>query len=169
MGMRRSVFIALRAAAIALGAIFLLAAALGFLNSSPARRGAPERFFAIEKGESLAGISKRLQAEGFIRFAPMLQVLGRLRRTQGAFKSGYYRIPPRATTIAIHDLLVTGAQKLVKLTIPEGWTTRKIARHLEAAGICAAVDFEAAAGSPLLAKRLGVPAQTLEGYLYPDT
>jgi len=167
--MKRPALIALRATAIVIGVCGLLAALAALLNSSPARRGATDRLFAIHKGESLSRISNRLQEEGFIRFAPLLQAMGRLRRTQGAFKVGYYQIPARASTVAIHDLLIAGAQNLIKVTVPEGWTIRKIARHFEALGICAASDFEAAAQSPQLARKLGIPAQSLEGYLFPDT
>ena len=125
--------------------------------------------FLIRKGESLSRISERLQQERYIRFAPLLDLLGRLRGTAGSFKAGYYRIPPRASTTAVHDLLVSGAQSLGKVTIPEGWTVSKIAAHLEAEGVCPAADFVGAARSAELIRRLGAPAASLEGYLFPDT
>jgi UPF0755 protein len=158
-----------RAGAIILGALACLAAIAVWLNTSPAPRSAGDRLFLIRKGESLSRISERLQQEGFVRWAPLLDAMGRLRGTAGSFKAGYYRVPARASTAAIHNLLVSGAQSLGKLTIPEGWTTRKMAAHLQGQGICTAAEFEAAAGSAALARRLGVPGPTLEGYLFPDT
>ena len=95
--------------------------------------------------------------------------IGRLRGTQGAFKAVYYRIPAGASTFAIHWLLVDGAQTLEKLTIPEGWTATKIARHLEAQGVCSQADFLAAVRSPQLLAKFGVQGKSLEGYLFPDT
>jgi len=154
---------------IPLGAIACVAVALGFLNSSPARARAKDALFSIERGENVSEISRRLQGEGFIRFAPLLDGLARVRGTQSGFKAGYYRIPARATTFAIHDLLVLGSQKLQKVTIPEGWTAGKIARHLEALGICSAEDFLAAVRSPVLLEEFGIRGKTLEGYLFPDT
>jgi UPF0755 protein len=162
-----------RAGAIVLGALACLVAIAAWLNAGPVPPGGShssgDRLFLIRKGESLSRISERLQEEGFIRWAPVLDLLGRIRGTAGSFKAGYYRVPRRASTSAIHDLLVSGAQSLGKLTIPEGWTTGKIAAHLEAQGICTAAEFEAAARSGPLARRLGVPAAALEGYLFPDT
>jgi len=167
--MRRPALIVLRAAAIALGIIACLAVVAAFEEASPASKGSGDRLFSIQKGESLSRISERLQSEGFIRCAPLLRLIGRVRGTQGDFKAGYYRIPARSSTRAIHDLLVSGAQSLCKVTIPEGWTIGKIARHLQSLGVCALEDFEAAAKSPQIARRLGVPAETLEGWLFPDT
>ena len=96
-------------------------------------------------------------------------MVGRLKGTQSDFKAGYYRIPGRSSTLAIHDLLVTGAQNIGKVTIPEGWTSSKIARHLEAEGVCSATDFMEATRSPELLSQFGVPGKSLEGYLFPDT
>ena len=153
----------------ALGAIAVLAIAFGVLNASPATRSKGDGLFSIERGWSLSRISRELQGQGFIRFAPLLDAVGRLKGTQGDFKAGYYRIPARATTMTIYRLLVEGAQTIGKVTLPEGWTSTKIARHLEAEGVCTAVDFIAAIHSPELLARFGVPGKSLEGFLYPDT
>jgi UPF0755 protein len=155
------------AAGIAAGIILLAGAGLGFLNRAPA--GSTERLFSIDRGESLSQISRQLRDQGFIRFAPLLDVIGRLRGTQAVFKAGYYRIPAGASTLAIHDLLVMGAQTLGKVTIPEGWTLGKIARHLEAEGITGAADFLAAARSPSVMAEFGITEPSMEGYLFPDT
>jgi UPF0755 protein len=70
---------------------------------------------------------------------------------------------------AIRDILVSGRQLLVRVTVPEGFTLRKTAAALESAGITTAADFLAAASSPELLKTFGIPVSTFEGYLYPDT
>ncbi len=158
-----------RLGAVAIGVIASLAIVGAFLNSSPPAMRTGDRLFSIEKGESLSRISYDLQAQGFIRFAPLLETVGRLKGTQSDFKAGYYRIPGRSSTLAIHDFLVAGAQNLGKVTIPEGWTSSKIARHLEAEGVCTAADFMAATRSPDLLSEFGVPGKSLEGYLFPDT
>ncbi|MGO9412979.1 MAG: endolytic transglycosylase MltG [Spirochaetia bacterium] len=161
--------ILLRISVVVLGIVAVALAAVLLVNSSPARARSADRLFSIQRGETLSRISQRLQDEGFIRFAPFLDVVGRIRGTQGAFKAGYYRIPAGASALSIHWLLVEGAQTLEKLTIPEGWTISKIARHLEAQGVCKASDFLAAARSPELRSRFGVQGRSLEGYLFPDT
>jgi UPF0755 protein len=159
----------LLAAGIPLGAVALLGIALGFLNSSPGRPAAKDALFSIERGENLSEIGMKLQRQGFIRSAALLDVTARLLGTQGDFKAGYYRIPPRTGTLGVHDLLVHGSQKLAKVTIPEGWTAGKIARHLEALGISPAADFLDAVRSPVLLTKFGIRGATMEGYLFPDT
>jgi UPF0755 protein len=159
----------LRILSVAFGMTLGAAALLFFLNSSPPASRTGERWFSILKGETLSAIAGRLQSEGFIRFAPLLRVVSKVEGTEGSFKAGYYRVPARASTLEIHSLLVSGAATLEKVTIPEGWTVRKIASLLEKRDICPASEFIEAATSPLLARELGVSADGLEGYLFPDT
>ena len=158
-----------RVAAAVAGVLVTAAAAAAFLNSSPGTPGRGDRFFVVEKGESLSSIAERLGDEGYVRSPAFLLATARLRRTEGSFKAGWYRVPPGSTALAVHDLLVSGSQSLVKLTIPEGWTISRIAALVEERGIAPAADFDAAARSRSLASELSVPAATLEGFLYPDT
>ncbi len=159
----------LRVLSVAFGMALGAAALLFFLNSSPLSSPTGERWFTILKGQTVSTVAGRLQSEGFIRFAPLLRVVSKIEGTEGSFKAGYYRVPPRASTLEIHRLLVSGAATLERVTVPEGWTVRKIADLLNKRGICPASEFMDAASSPLLARELGVNADGLEGYLFPDT
>jgi UPF0755 protein len=159
-----------RVAAAVAGILVTAAAAAAFVNSSPpvtSNRG--DRLFVVEKGESLARIAERLADEGYIRSTSFLRLVARLRGTGGQFKAGWYRVPSGSSTLRVHDLLVSGSQSLVKLTIPEGWTVSRIAALVEERGIATAADFETAAHSAAIAGELSVPAKTLEGFLFPDT
>ena len=103
---------------------------------APAPRGTGDRLFTIEKGQSLSRISRQLQAQGFIRFAPLLDVAGAAARARRGISrrdtTGSRSAPRRSPST---DLLVAGrADDIGKVTIPEGWTSGKIARHLEAEG-----------------------------------
>jgi UPF0755 protein len=159
----------MRAFAAVSGAALTAAVFFLYFDSSPVSVSGGERLFSIAKGESVSRIAERLQMENFIRLAPLLRIVSRLEGTEGLFKAGYYRIPPGTSTLAIHRLLVSGEETLEKITIPEGWTARKIGLLLESRGICTADEFLAAARSSALAAKLGVPARDLEGYLFPDT
>ncbi len=159
-----------RVAAAVAGILVTAAAAAAFMNSAPpapAERG--DSLFVVEKGETLALIAERLADDGYIRSPAALRIVARLRGTESEFKAGWYRVPSGASLLGVHDLLVTGSQSLVKLTIPEGWTVSRIAALAEERGITPASAFQAAAGSAVFAAELGVPARTLEGFLYPDT
>ena len=155
-------------AGIPLGVILMAGAGWTALDAGPAHpRG--DGLFAVDRGETLGQISRHLQEQGYIRYAPLLDVIARVGGTQAEFRAGYYRIPRGASTLAIHRLLTSGSQQLLKVTIPEGWTARKIALHLEALGVAPAQDFLDAVKSPALLAKYGISGKTLEGYLYPDT
>jgi len=157
-------------AACAAGVLAAGAAALLYRLNSPSP-GIPAGgvLFPVRPGESLRGIAGRLQQEGLVRSALFLQALARLTGTQGSYKSGYFRIQPGDSSVEVHNLLVSGYQEQVKVTIPEGWTLKKIAGYLEDKGVSTRAEMLAAASSPALLSRLGVPAENLEGYLFPDT
>ncbi len=150
-------------AAVGLGAL------LWALNSPAPGIPAQGKIFAVRPGENLRQISARLQRDGLVRSALFLRAVARLTRTQGSYKSGYFRLLPGDTALDVHNLLVSGYQEQVKVTIPEGWTLKKIAAHLEAKGIGTRAEVLAASSSPELLARLKIPAGNLEGYLFPDT
>jgi len=144
-------------------------AALFYLNSATDSVKGQSFIFRVEKGESLSMIAGRLQRNDLLRSAFLLKLLSRFKKTESAFKSGTFQIPAAATTAVIHDLLVAGNQNQVRITIPEGWTIKKIAGRLAEKKITTAEDFESASGEKALIEAFGIPADSLEGYLFPDT
>jgi UPF0755 protein len=140
-----------------------------YLNSSSPQIPAEGSVFKVLRGENLSTIAERLEKEELIRSRILLLLFSRVNGTETAFKNGYFRILPGDSMIDVHNLLVAGYQEQVKLTIPEGWTLKKIARHMEEKGIVTQEDFLAAASSPSLLDQFGIPAENLEGYLFPDT
>ena len=139
------------------------------LNSPSPEIPAEGKIFAVRPGETLGDIAARLEQEGLVRSALFLQSVARLSGKQGSYKSGYFRLLPGDSTLDVQDLLVSGYQEQVKVTIPEGWTLKKIASPLEAKGVSTRAEVQAAAADPALLARLKVPAENLEGYLFPDT
>ncbi|MCL2044074.1 MAG: endolytic transglycosylase MltG [Treponema sp.] len=123
--------------------------------------------FDVRRGESARSVGRRLADAGLIRneFAWNLYC----RYNNEPVKAGSYLIEIPSTLIAIHALLAEGRQELVRVTIPEGFTLKKMARLLENAGICPADDFLAATATPEIISRYRIPGTSMEGYLYPDT
>ena len=151
-------------------AVLLLAAGGAtayYLNTPSPQIPAGGTVFKVLRGENLSTIAERLELEGLIRSRRLLLLFSRLKGTETAFKNGYFRILPGDSMIDVHNLLVAGYQEQVKLTIPEGWSLRKIARYMEEKGIATSEDFLAAASSPTLLDQFGIPAENLEGYLFP--
>lgn len=148
-----------------------LAAAAGvyYLNQAPAS-AAPAQSFAVRSGETLTGVADRLHRAGLIRSPVLLRALARVRGAETAIQAGLFELPPRATASEILDLLVAGgAHETLRVTIPEGWTSTKIAAHLERHEIAGAAEFRAVVNAPELMRSYGIEAATAEGYLFPDT
>ncbi|TVQ39808.1 MAG: endolytic transglycosylase MltG [Spirochaetaceae bacterium] len=157
---------------VCLAAAIAAVAGAWYLNSPPAgvmRAGGGERPFSVNRGESVISIAQRLEQAGLIRSARFLALLSVAQQTQNRFQSGNYLLDPAMTAIQLHDYLISGRQQLVRVTIPEGWTIRRIAAHLEDSGIVAAAEFEAAARSRRLLQRFDIEADSAQGFLYPDT
>ena len=84
-------------------------------------------------------------------------------------KAGEYQFALPLTPALVLEKLERGEVKLYRLTVPEGLRADEIAVIIGAPGLCKEAEFLALARSQPAAKRLGVPADTLEGFLFPDT
>jgi UPF0755 protein len=142
---------------------------LYYLNTPSPQIPEEGSVFKVLKGENLSTIADRLDQEGLVRSGLFLILFSRVNNTETAFKNGYFQILPGDSMIDVHNLLVSGYQEQVKLTIPEGWTLMKISRYVEDKGIATREEFLEAASSVSLLDQFGIPAENLEGYLFPDT
>jgi UPF0755 protein len=73
------------------------------------------------------------------------------------------------TPIQIMEKMVKGQVELYKLTVPEGLNIYQIADRVVRAGFAENAAFIAAATHADLARKNGIPAETCEGYLFPET
>lgn len=140
-----------------------------YVNSAPEDATSSSVYFNIRKGETLSVIASRLESKGLIRSGFFLKAMAKILGTERDFMAGYYRIKRHDTTLDIHNTIVRGSQSYKRITIPEGWTKTKIARHFEAEGISNAGDLLAAFSSKTLLEKYKIPGSNLEGYLKPDT
>jgi UPF0755 protein len=125
--------------------------------------------FTIQKGETLNSVAKRLEEDGLIRSRIFLNLFSRLKSSERSLHVGSFLIRTDATTIEIHNLLVSGKEILEKVTIPEGLSLSTIAGIIEAAEIASSEEFMIASVSEPLLEEYGIPGDSFEGYLFPDT
>jgi len=135
--------------------------------------GAPQRseiaIVEVPSGASFRAVAAQLEAQGVIRDARAFGWLARLENKDGALKVGEYEIEPGLNAHSVLDLLVAGRVRLHGVSIPEGLTLVEIARRVADAGFGTADEFAALARDPALAKEHGIPGDTLEGFLFPET
>jgi UPF0755 protein len=90
--------------------------------------------------------------------------------TRQKLRAGEYKFERPMTTPEVLDKLVRGAIYLHKFTVPEGLTIAETALKWEEQGFGSASDFEAAARDSVdLIRTFDAQAQSLEGYLFPET
>jgi UPF0755 protein len=121
----------------------------------------------ITGGESADAVGGRLEEARLIKTRRLWSALCRIDRS--FLKAGVYQFNTGLSLRGLHKLFVEGKQMRVPVTIPEGWTIKKIARLLEEAGVSAAGDFIISSSDKNILEEYNIAGGTAEGYLYPDT
>lgn len=139
-----------------------------FLSVPPESPGRDKTVF-IDPGQSFDAVANMLVAEGALRDAGAFRLLARATDKGGRIKAGEFIVNTGWTPMRLLNYLTTAKGVLHKLSAPEGLTMRQIARQAEAAGLCSAEAFLRAAHDPELLKKYHVPADSAEGFLFPNT
>jgi len=137
--------------------------------ATPADPGAPLQTVQVAAGSGVGTVAEQLHRRGIIRQPWRFKLLARLNRSEARIQAGEYSLSGAQSPSEVLTALVSGRVELHAVTIPEGYTARQIAGILEQADLVAADAFLAVALDAGNARRLGVNAESLEGYLFPDT
>jgi UPF0755 protein len=126
--------------------------------------------FILESAEQTPSISQHLTRAGFIKqpllFNAYLWLTGQWSKPIAGRHLLKRGMAPRDLA---RCLTRASSRPKVQLTIPEGFDQYRIARRLEALGICESEEFLAAGKRPELLKTLEIRGPTVEGYLFPLT
>jgi UPF0755 protein len=131
------------------------------------------KFVTVPKGFTFQKAADLLEREGIVSSALMLRLYGWLERgkvVKRGLRAGAFGFHPAMTPPQVFDALFGEPLVFVeRVTIPEGFNLREIAQRLEEKGICNRKAFLQAATDPAFLKKLGIPGDRAEGYLFPDT
>ncbi len=130
---------------------------------------AEEVVFDVEKGVSFNEIAEKLKAEGLISSVKRFKVLGRFAEATKKLQSGHFAVSAAMSPQDILDVLLYGKSVLYRVTIHEGLSWWKIAKLLEEEGFTTYRDFQAVVHDPEFLQRYGIPFDSAEGFLFPDT
>ena len=124
----------------------------------------------IVKGTTFGQLLAQLRQQGIVRRAFLFRVFANSSGMAGKLRPGTYTIAPRSTPRQLLSMFVKGPKiELRRVTIPEGKNLLQVANIIAAAGISDEKSLVDKMRSRSFAKRLGIPGDSLEGYLYPDT
>ncbi len=129
--------------------------------------------FEIYKNESLENIGKKLKDINIIKDTNMFKLYLKLNDKDTKIKAGKYRIENIKNIDELISILEKGQEKLIKYTIPEGYTIEQIAEKLSEMKIVDKNEFinlSQRKGNEFNFKFSGeVKDGNLEGFLFPDT
>lgn len=128
-----------------------------------------EQLVQIKPGSSAHHIAATLEKAGIIR-SQWEFVLWHDLHGRKPLKAGEYAFDHRARLGEVYDRIAHGDINVRTLVIPEGYNMFDIATAVEEAGLGKRDDFLAVARNDMeLVRDLDPEAQSLEGYLFPDT
>lgn len=158
-------------------AVFLCVTAAGlwcgyeaytFLNVPPETPG-QDVSFDVTPGMTISRAATALKAKNVITDPFKFRLLARYREAGGRMKVGRFLLNTGWTPDQVLNELISGKPVLTRVTIPEGLTWWQTAAILEQAGLCTAGDFADVIRDPEFLRHYGIPFDTAEGFLMPDT
>ena len=130
------------------------------------------QFVEIPRGTSPAAVISKLSDEGIIRHKWPLALYLKFTSKSSQLKAGEYDFPSPISPLAVFSRLREGEQRLLRLTVVEGWTRWDISNAMFKIPELHLSDPTAALplmNNVSLIKDLDPKATNLEGYLFPDT
>jgi UPF0755 protein len=124
----------------------------------------------VTDGMSFKAVSATLRKEGVIRYRGYFELIGRLLGISRRVRSGYYGLSTHMSLWTVLDALRRGRIIEYQVVIPEGYNLYQIAWTLSRTPLATdPQEFIALVKKKEYVRSLGFQADSLEGYLYPDT
>ncbi|HEY3039081.1 MAG TPA: endolytic transglycosylase MltG [Pyrinomonadaceae bacterium] len=130
------------------------------------------QYIEIPHGSSPTTVISKLADEGIIKHKWPLTVYLKLTATGSQLKAGEYDFPSPISPLAVFAKLREGEQRLLRLTVVEGWTRWDISNAMFKIPQLHLADPSTALplmNNVSLIRDLDPTARNLEGYLFPDT
>ena len=110
-----------------------------------------------------------MKSKGIIPYPTILELLIKFSGKEKSIKYGCYIFPAKVSYYKIFKILITGKQRLIKFTIPEGFNLYQIADLLQEKDIVNKEEFLNFCFDKNKIKSFLNNGISMEGYLYPDT
>lgn len=140
-----------------------------YMNSPIQENNASSASLTITPGDNFDRIMEKLRRVELIESPFKLKLVARWKGFGRKIQTGEYRLSKNMTPLELLEALSRGRVVLYSVTIPEGFNIRQVAERIDASGLARFDQFLSAATDPKLANHLNIPADTVEGYLFPDT
>jgi UPF0755 protein len=129
----------------------------------------PSHIVVIPEGSTYQQVAAILKREQLIRSRWAFLLLGKTREIDRKIHPGEYELDGSMAPKEILAKLLTGRVILHPVTIPEGYTLAQIAEVLAAQNVTDTAEFTKLVRDRPFITTLGIEADSLEGYLFPET
>ncbi len=123
----------------------------------------------IQDGASLHEVAAMLERERLVKSSFAFIILAKSQSADRKVHAGEYELNAGMTLAEILSKLLSSQVLLHPVTIPEGLTLTQIASLLSQQGLIDQTEFLRLGKDRTYIASLGIKADTLEGYLYPNT
>lgn len=132
--------------------------------------GAEEKRVEVPAGATARQVVRQLSRAGVLSDERLAWWYVRwVKRDRRPMRAGEYAFSGPLTPLQVLERIYRGEVKTYQVTVPEGLRMEEIAAAVEKAGLGKTGELLALMRDPQLARDLGVPFATLEGFLFPDT
>jgi UPF0755 protein len=163
----------LRVAALGLGLAFALVVGAGALfgwSFMPGPGSGRVSEFSVLPGESIGSLAGRLATAGLTESPRLLATYVRVLHPSLEPVPGRHVVrDDLSTRELLRRLARLPGRGSVRVVVPEGFNHVQLSERFEQQGVCEAEDFRRAVRDGPSIRKLGIPADSAEGYLFPAT
>lgn len=124
----------------------------------------------VAEGMSFKAVAAMLRKEGIIRYRGYFELIGRIQGISRKVRTGYYGLSTNMSMWDVLDALRKGMIIEYEVVIPEGYNLYQIGWTLSGTPLIGEPhEFIDLVKNKKYVRSLGIDADTLEGYLFPDT
>lgn len=149
--------------------LFLIGAAFYRYATTPVDNSTLAKTVDIPKGSGFFRITEILDKAGLVHNRPFFWVLALGKKAARHIRAGEYELNGAMSPSAILDKLVRGEIKVYPVMLPEDITVSEVARRLSVFGLVNEKEFMMLATDRSFLASLDIEANSIEGYLYPNT
>ncbi len=151
------------------GFLLMVAAYAAFDMFVPVQSGNKNIEVEIPRGSTFRQAADILWKEKLIRDKKLFLVLGRLTGADRKIRAGFYSFWSSMSPLDIFSIIRKGRIIEFELRVLEGDSLYEIAETFAKSGLVTKEEFMELARDPDILSSYDIEAQSMEGYLYPDT
>ncbi|MBT5027579.1 MAG: endolytic transglycosylase MltG [Nitrospinaceae bacterium] len=140
-----------------------------YQGSRPVSSDPSTQVFEVQPGMPLKRVAQELFHNGLIHSPSAFKVIAYIQNKQTQVMVGEYSLSPSMLPSEILLRITSGKTVLHPITIPEGYRITEIATLLHTEGLADKNVFIGHTRDQKLIRSLGITAESLEGYLFPET